>query len=143
MSLKTCPTIRPGSATSPVRVSLASFPLGSVRKFVIMWKSALAFWPFSSSTSRLSHSGCGGLVAGVEGAPRRQRRLVDDVHVAGARGRRDLRGDPVAKVDVDVLLAHDVVEAALTAAGHVAVRAGDPLRGVCGVAVTGVRGVLR
>src|SRR5262249_19377417 len=64
----------------------------------------------------------GALVAGVEGAPRRQRRLVDGVQVAGARGRRDLRGDLVAEVDVDVFFTHGVEQAALAPTGYGAVR---------------------
>src|SRR5262249_18989148 len=89
--------------------------------------------------------GAGGLVAGVEGAPRRQRRLVDDVHVPGARGRRDLRGDLVAEVDVDVFLTHGVEQAALAPTGYVAVRIAHALEaaGVGGGAVARVGGVLR
>src|SRR5262249_18196934 len=83
----------------------------------------------------------GGLVAGVEDTPGRQRRLVDDVHVAGARGRRDLRGDLVAEVDVDVFLTHGVEQAALATTGYGAVRIAHVLEaaGVGGVAVAGVR----
>src|SRR5262249_59694766 len=89
--------------------------------------------------------GAGGLVAGVEGAPRRQRRLVDDVHVAGARGRRDLRGDLVAEVDVDVLLGHGAEQAALTPTRYGAVRIAHALEavGVGGGTVSRVGGVLR
>jgi len=55
--------IRPGCWTSPALVSSGSAPLGSVLKFVIMLKSALAFCPFSRTIRRLSHSGADGLVA--------------------------------------------------------------------------------
>src|SRR5262249_61455677 len=87
----------------------------------------------------------GRLVAGVESAPRRQRRLVDGVHVAGARGRRDLRGDLVAEVDVDVFFTHGVEQAALATTGYVAVRIAHALEaaGVGGGAVARVGAVLR
>ena len=79
-----------------------------------------------------------------EVAARRQRCLVDLVVVAVTRRRRDLRRELVAQIDVDVLLAHDVVQASVSATGNGAVRLSDALAlPDAGVARAGVRVVLR
>jgi hypothetical protein len=78
-----------------------------------------------------------------ERAARRERRLVDQVVVTVAGRRRDLRRELVAEVDVDVLLAHDPVQASVPATWHGAVRFGNALGLVYGVARAGVRDVVR
>src|SRR6476619_6552877 len=117
MSLKTWPTTRPGSSTSPVRVSVGFSPFGSVRKLVIMKKSAFAFCWLLSTTRCLSHSGAC--------APATGKKLLRVVTVT--RRRRDLRCELVAEIDVHVLLADDVVQAAVATTRNCPVGIGDAL----------------
>ena len=144
MSLKTWPTTRPGSSTSPVRVSAGVLAVRvgpevghheevGVRVLLVVEHDQVLV------AQRRVRAGYR-----EEIAARRQRCFVDQMVVTVTRRRRDLRCELVAEIDVHVLLADDVVEAAVATTRNCPVGIGDALAlAGTGVARAGVRAVFR